>query len=148
MHVKAVSQIPDAALTAVCAGSEKSRKEAEEDTKLPAFSDYEAFLEGGGFDSVIVATPNRTHAGLALGALSAGKNVYLEKPMATSLEDAEKVVEAQERSRRVVQVGFENRYSNFWKAVKSIIEKGDIGAPVFGKIESWRFPMRGGSGGW
>lgn len=148
MHVKAVSQIPDASLTAVCAGSEKSLREAEDETGLPGFIDYSEFLRSGDVDSVIIATPNYTHAGLALKALSEGKDVYLEKPIATTLDDAKKVVDSQRSSGRVVQIGFENRYSNFWRSVKAVLENGDIGAPVFGKIESWRFPMRGGSGGW
>jgi myo-inositol 2-dehydrogenase / D-chiro-inositol 1-dehydrogenase len=148
MHTEAVSKIPDAALTSVCAGSEKSLQEARNETNLPVFLDYSDFLKSGDIDSVIIVTPNYTHAELALKALSEGKNVYLEKPMATTLYDAKKIVDSQRRTQGVVQIGFENRYSNFWASVKGILEREDIGAPVFGKIESWRFPFRGGSGGW
>ncbi|MDG6917451.1 MAG: Gfo/Idh/MocA family oxidoreductase [Nitrososphaerota archaeon] len=148
MHVEALSRIPAAELTAVCAGSEKSLHEAREETKVPTYLDYSDFLRHGGLDAVIIATPNHTHARLAVEALSSGKDVYLEKPIATTLEDAAEVVDSQRRAQRVVQIGFENRYSSLWTAVKSIIDKGEIGSPVLGKIESWRFPMRSGSGGW
>ena len=148
MHVKAASQTPGAALAAVCAGSEKSLQEATDETNLPGFTDYSDFLRRGDTDAVVVVTPNHTHARLAIEALSAGKAVYLEKPIATSLDDAKQVVRAQEATQKVLQIGFENRYSNFWKTVKTALDRGDIGEPVLGKIESWRFPMRGGSGGW
>ena len=148
MHAEAVSRITAAELAAVCAGSERSLHEAREETKVPAYLDYSDFLRHGGLDAVIVATPNHIHDRLAVEALSSGKDVYLEKPIATTLADAAEVVDSQQRAQRVVQIGFENRYSNLWTAVKSVIDKGDIGSPVFGKIESWRFPMRSGSGGW
>jgi myo-inositol 2-dehydrogenase/D-chiro-inositol 1-dehydrogenase len=148
MHVRALSGSSDAELTAVCAGSEKSLREAQGETGVPAFTDYAEFLRRGDTDAVVIVTPNHTHARLAVEALAQGKDVYLEKPIATSLADAKRVVEAQGRSQRVVQIGFENRYSSFWKAAKSALVRGDIGDPAYGKVESWRFPMREGSGGW
>ena len=148
IHVKALSQIPNAELAAVCAGSERSFQEAKNELGVPVFLDYSRFLRDADIDSVDIVTPNYTHAKLAREALYAGKNVYLEKPIATSLEEARKIADAQTRSKKILQIGFENRYSSFWKTIKTILERGDIGVPLFGKIDSWRFPLRAGSQNW
>ncbi len=95
-----------------------------------------------------IVTPNYTHARIAQQSLLDGKNVYLEKPISTSLEEAGKIVDAQRNSERILQVGFENRYSSFWKTIKTLLNNGDIGIPLSGKIDSWRFPLREGSQAW
>ena len=61
-------------------------------------------------DAVALATPAATHADLTLAALSEGKDVYVEKPLALDLPTAKKVQEAAERSPRIVQVGHLLRY--------------------------------------
>lgn len=149
MHIKAFSQIPDAVLIAVCVRSDKNFQEATDELGgIPVFRNYSEFLRSSDADCIDVVTPNYTHTEIAVGALSAGKNVYLEKPIATTLEEATRIAEAQRSSKRILQVGFENRYSRFWKSVKAIVDGGDIGPLRFGKIDSWRFPLRGGSQAW
>lgn len=148
MHARALQQIPGAKLVAINAGSEESGKQTTDELHVPVFLDYDEFLRQEDLQSVTLVTPNSTHAELAIKALNAGKNVYLEKPMATNLDDAAKLIETKERMGRVVQIGFENRYSKFWRTAKSIIDSGKIGEAVSGKIDVWRFPMRSGSKGW
>jgi len=69
----------------------------------------EAIAEPG-LHAVVVGTPNPTHAAIVLEALAAGLDVFVEKPLAITLEDVDAIVEAKRSSERVVQVGYNNRF--------------------------------------
>lgn len=71
-------------------------------------------------DAVYVTSPNTLHAELALRAVAAGKHVFCEKPMATTLEDAQKVFEAAQSAKTVFQVGFNRRFANVYKRVREL----------------------------
>ncbi|MGH9722660.1 MAG: Gfo/Idh/MocA family protein [Bryobacteraceae bacterium] len=76
-------------------------------------------------DAVYIAAPNTRHAELALAAIAAGKHVFCEKPMATTLEDAGRVLRAANASGRVFQVGHNRRFAKVYQRVKSLL----AGAP-------------------
>ncbi|MDQ0674184.1 putative dehydrogenase [Pseudarthrobacter siccitolerans] len=80
-----------------------------------------------GVDVVILATPIQTHAPLALAALSAGKDVYVEKPPVASLAQFEEVLAAAESAGRLVQVGFQSLGSRALPAIRAVVESGGIG---------------------
>jgi predicted dehydrogenase len=80
-----------------------------------------------GVDIVILATPIQTHAPLALAALSAGKDVYVEKPPVASLAQFEEVLAAAETAGRLVQVGFQSLGSLALPAIRALVESGGIG---------------------
>jgi predicted dehydrogenase len=80
-----------------------------------------------GVDVVILATPIQTHAPLALAALSAGKDVYVEKPPVASLAQFEEVLAAAESAGRLVQVGFQSLGSRALPAIRNVVESGGIG---------------------
>jgi myo-inositol 2-dehydrogenase/D-chiro-inositol 1-dehydrogenase len=77
-------------------------------------------------DALYICSPNARHAGTALAALAAGLHVFSEKPMATSLADAQAVLAAAERSHAAYQVGFNRRFAGVYKELKRLIEAGDI----------------------
>jgi myo-inositol 2-dehydrogenase/D-chiro-inositol 1-dehydrogenase len=72
-------------------------------------------------DAVYITAPNTTHADLALRALAAGKHVFCEKPMATTLDDARRVLDAARASQRVFQVGHNRRFAPVYKRVKELV---------------------------
>jgi predicted dehydrogenase len=76
---------------------------------------------------VFVTASNNAHKELTIAALEAGKAVMCEKPMATTLADAEAMVEAAERTKGFLQIGFELRYSHLYTAVKEWIDAGLLG---------------------
>lgn len=76
---------------------------------------------------VFVTASNDAHKELTISALEAGKAVMCEKPMATTLADAEAMVEAAERTKGFLQVGFELRYSHLYTTVKDWIDRGLLG---------------------
>ena len=98
------------------------------------FEDEQALIEQDGIDAVVITTPDDTHAGLVMECLQHQKPVFCEKPLATTVEDARRIVDAEvELDRKVVQVGFMRRYDPQHLDVKSAIESGDIGQPVLFK---------------
>ncbi len=80
-----------------------------------------------GVDVVILATPIQTHAPLALAALAADKDVYVEKPPVASLAQFQEVLAAAEASGRLVQVGFQSLGSHALPAIRNLVESGGIG---------------------
>jgi len=95
------------------------------------FEDEQALIRHDDIDAIVVTTPDETHAGLVMECLQRAKPVFCEKPLATTVEDARRIVEAEvELGRKVVQVGFMRRYDPQHLDVKNAIESGDIGQPV------------------
>ena len=77
--------------------------------------------------AVVVGTPNKFHAEHAIAALRAGKHVFLEKPMAMNVAEADAIVAAHEASGKVLQMGMINRFRNSVKALKHFIDAGRCG---------------------
>jgi myo-inositol 2-dehydrogenase/D-chiro-inositol 1-dehydrogenase len=74
-------------------------------------------------NAVVVATPSGSHREFAVRALGAGKHVFVEKPLAGTLADAEAIVAAKKQTRRVVQVGFCERFNvNYMEARRAVVE--------------------------
>lgn len=78
----------------------------------------------GAVDAVYVTTPNTLHTELAVAAARAGKHVFCEKPMATSLEDARRVLDAAEGSGAVFQVGHNRRFAPVYATLRRMITEG------------------------
>lgn len=84
-------------------------------------SNYRELLECKDIDAVIVATRHAGHAALILDALDAGKHVFVEKPMTTTVEDGERVLDKVQESGLVLRVGFNRRFSPFHGCLKSVL---------------------------
>ena len=78
-------------------------------------------------DAIAIATPVNTHYQLARAALEAGKHVLIEKPIAASSQEAQKLIELAHRQNLVLMVGHTFEYHPAVEAIKSIIESGDLG---------------------
>ncbi|MFZ1707603.1 MAG: Gfo/Idh/MocA family oxidoreductase, partial [Anaerolineae bacterium] len=90
-------------------------------------TDSAAVLQRSDIDAVVLATPARTHAGLALEALAAGKHVFVEKPLALSVADAEQMVAAAQAGSRVLMVGHVFEYHPALRHIKQLLDKGELG---------------------
>jgi myo-inositol 2-dehydrogenase / D-chiro-inositol 1-dehydrogenase len=101
-----------------------------------------------GVDVVDIVLPNHLHADVACAALEAGKDVLLEKPMATTREDCDRVIAAERASGRIVSVGHEFRLSTQWGRAKRLIDEGAIGEPLFVNVNLFRNAYRSGAEGW
>ena len=87
----------------------------------------DAVLEQHDLDGIIIATPAFTHADLACRALAAGRHVYVDKPLAMSLDEANRIVAAARDARRVVMVGHLIRYHQAFITLQQEIASGRIG---------------------
>jgi predicted dehydrogenase len=73
---------------------------------------------------VVISTRHASHAALVIQALEAGKHVYVEKPMATTTRDCLRIIRAQQRSGRLLRVGFNRRFAPFLLAMKQAVGTG------------------------
>src|SRR4051794_19485548 len=80
-------------------------------------------------DAVVIAAPARFHAGLVIAAAAAGKAVFCEKPMALSLADADRAIDAARTADVVLQVGFNRRFAADWRAARDLLDGGQVGTP-------------------
>jgi myo-inositol 2-dehydrogenase/D-chiro-inositol 1-dehydrogenase/scyllo-inositol 2-dehydrogenase (NAD+) len=94
------------------------------------YSSLEDALEAIDFDAVVITTPTFTHADLAMRAAKAGKHIFLEKPMALSVEECDAIIAAAHANGVVLQIGFMRRFDPEFTAAAERIEAGDIGQPM------------------
>ncbi|MGK5683148.1 Gfo/Idh/MocA family oxidoreductase [Actinoplanes sp. URMC 104] len=80
-------------------------------------------------DAVVIAAPARFHAELAVAAARAGKHVFCEKPMALTLAEADRVIDAARAAGVVLQVGFNRRFAPDWAAARRLTDAGQVGTP-------------------
>ena len=111
--------------------------EEKANTIAAACGGARAYIKAGdliadpGVDAVLIASTDATHADLTIGCLKAGKPVLCEKPLATTVADAERVVRAElAAGRRLAQVGFMRQYDHAHRDLYSLLKSGDIGAAL------------------
>ena len=85
-------------------------------------------------DAVVIAAPARSHTDLVVAAAAAGTHVFVEKPMAITLEDADRAIAAAGEAGVVLQVGFNRRFAAGWAAARRAIDAGAIGNPAVGAL--------------
>ncbi len=148
-HAAAITAAPGAELAGIACASEATAAAARRD--FPGVTvdlGHQALLRRPDIDAVAVVVPNHLHAEVGVAALEAGKDVLLEKPMATTLEDCDRLLRAARSSGRVLTVGHELRLSAQYGRVKALIDAGEIGTPTYAAFSLFRFPFRPGSTGW
>ena len=116
-------------LTAFCDVYEPRRKAAVEKYNPAAqdYVDYREVLDRKDIDAVIVATPDHWHVPITIDAVEAGKDVYVEKPISHSIEEGERMLQAMAGSKRVVQVGYQQRSWEHFSAAREIVAGGKLG---------------------
>ena len=107
----------------------------------PRFKDYEEVILRPDVDVVIVSVPNKWHKEMVVSALSAGKHVFCEKPLARNPEEAEEMVETAAQHKVVLKVGSNLRFFPSVLKAAELLEQGAIGELMF--LRSWI-----GHGGW
>ncbi len=127
--VETVTSLPGVELVAVADVYDGRLAAAREryGDKVFTTRDYREVLARPGIDAVIVATPDHWHAKIASDALYAGKDVYCQKPMVQKVEDGHKVIEAQKKSGRILQVGSQRVSSVLYAKARDVIKSGAIG---------------------
>jgi predicted dehydrogenase len=97
--------------------------------------DYREVLARKDIDAVIIAVPDHWHRQIAVDAMNAGKDVYLEKPMVQLIGDGREVIDAAQRTGRILQVGSQRVSSVVYQKAKDLVEAGAIGE--INSVEAW-----------
>lgn len=124
-HAEAIRRIPDAQLVAVTGGTRAARLAADYGAAVEP--SVEQLAGRADIDAIIIATPHHVHCQEAVTAAEHGKHVLVEKPMATSVEDCDRMIDACQRRGVLLSVGYQQRYRNVNIMTKQAIEEGQIG---------------------
>ena len=116
-------------IVAVCDVYEPHVRQAAEITGPTAvkFADYRRILDDKNIDAVLIGTPDHWHKTIALDAVSAGKDVYVEKPVSHTIAEGAEMVRVIEASKQIVQTGTQQRSWDHWILGKQIIDSGRLG---------------------
>lgn len=131
-HAHVYSRLPQSKLVAVCDLDEARAAEVARRYGADAvYTDYHDLLAHPGIQAVSIATPDFAHRAIAVAAAEAGKHILVEKPLATTVEDAEAIVDAAKRANVKLMVDFHNRANPPFVHAKRSIVNGDVGKPQY-----------------
>jgi len=131
--MEVVRHVPGVEIVAVCDAYKGRAKRAQARTNGRAriYGHYKEILGNPEIDTVIIGTPDHWHKQMALEALAAGKDVYIEKPMTYTTEEGLEVVNAVKQHGRILQVGSQGMSSRTEQAAHKMIKEGRLGQVTF-----------------
>jgi UDP-N-acetyl-2-amino-2-deoxyglucuronate dehydrogenase len=133
-HAQAIARAPGARLAAVCRADPARAGEAEAEFGVPCETRYEALLARADVDAVCLCTPSGAHAAQAVAAARAGKHVLVEKPMALSVADADRMIDAARQVGTRLGVTFQRRTEPAYVDLRRALREGELGKPVLGAV--------------
>ncbi|HEY7120686.1 MAG TPA: Gfo/Idh/MocA family oxidoreductase [Tepidisphaeraceae bacterium] len=129
-HLPGFALLPQAAVVALCDTNPAVLDRAKQQTGIQvAFDDYREVLKHPAVDAVVIATPNVTHAPIALAAVHAGKHVLCEKPISMDLGEARDMLQAAERAGVRHMTAFTYRFVPAMRYMHHLVRGGHIGQP-------------------
>ena len=129
-HARVFSELPESELVAVCDINPETAKFVAEKFDVEAYTDSKKLLKREDVEAVSICTWTTTHAKEAVRALKAGKHILVEKPIASTVAEAKKIVGMAEKEKRILMVGFIERFNPGVERTYEMIKKGKIGAVV------------------
>lgn len=126
-HLNAIEHLDDVELVAVCDVNEEKAKTYSEQCGVPYVLDYKEMPSKFDFDAVILNLPHGLHCEAAVFFLDAGKHVLVEKPMANTVEECDRMIEASKRNDKKLAIAHIQRYTSSIQAAKKIYESGELG---------------------
>lgn len=132
-HLRSLSGLKDARIAAICDVDEQHLRSAGDFMKQQTGQtpktvlDFRKTLDDPSIDAVIIATPHHWHCPIALRALQAGKEVYVEKPAGHSFQENRLLVEAAKKYKRIVQHGTQMRSSALLPEIRAVLDSGILG---------------------
>ncbi len=129
--INGINQVPGTKIVAVCDVYDDFLRSAHaavggRDRVVYQTGDHRALLERKDIDAVVIATPDHWHAPITIDAVEAGKDVYVEKPVTHKLEEGPKLIEAQKRTGRKIQVGAQQRSMPHLAVLRQKLQSGEI----------------------
>jgi len=131
LHARALSQLPDARVIGVSDPAVKERPRLPGQAEaLEVFPDRGKLLARDDIQAVVIASPENLHRDAVVDAARAGKHILLEKPIATTLEDADAIMGEAARRKVKLMIAHILRYDVRYAQIKSAVEEGVIGRPM------------------
>lgn len=127
-HIQALKTVPEVELVAICDSNQERLNSLASQYGIPnVYADFHELLKTERLDAVHVVTPEPAHRAPVVEAASMGIHVLVEKPLATSLEDADAMIAAAEKNQTILMVGHILRWDARYAMVKDYIERGGMG---------------------
>lgn len=160
VHFEAIAKLDGATLVGVCDPDPQRLASAMAAYGVPGFEDHLSLIEALRPDVVHICTPHDRHASVAADCLDRGVNVIVEKPLAHTLAEGRRLVEAAASGSAKIAVCFQNRYNATSQAMHSLLSSGDLGSVLgasatvlwqrtaeYYRDRPWRGSWAGGGGG-
>ena len=128
-HIRVLNVLPGSRIVALCdIKPEAIRKGVGMATTKPegTYADHQEMLKRPDLDAVLVCTPNHLHREMVVAALASGRHVLTEKPMGITVEECNDIIQAGEKSGKVLQVGLELRYSPYYQRVRKLLQEEKV----------------------
>ena len=128
-HIDRALKQPGIELVGIADPSEEGRRIAQS-VNVPWFADYDEMISSVKPRGVVIATPNATHARIAVQCLQRGAAVLVEKPIADALDDAKRICDAAVAAKLPAMVGHQRRQNPITQRAKQMVVAGKLGRPV------------------
>ena len=132
-HAENVARVGGAKLLAIYDANASVSERVARELDARSRDSVDELLSHDGVDAVVIASPAHAHEAHALAALAAGKDVLLEKPIAPTLDAADRILAAAATSKARLQIGFMRRYDPAYAEAASVVRSGKLGAVRFFK---------------
>ena len=139
-HIAMFRKLPDVQLVALsdCHSTRMTEGVAACGGMATGHQDFRQLLDNKAVDAVIIATPDHWHALMTMLACAAGKDVYVEKPLTLFVREGEWMQTVAARTKRVVQVGTQQRSGEHYKQARDLIRQGHLGQIMSARIDAVR----------
>lgn len=145
-HLNAIEHIATAQLVAAADTNPDALTRVQDKYGCKGYSDYRELLQEDAVDVVIVCLPHFLHMEASVAALEAGKHVFVEKPMAINVEQCDRMIEAAQKSQKLLSVGHMHHFFPKNVAVKCMLDTRELGDLVMVRDEGYRpFGVQGRS---
>lgn len=148
-HLQSYLNLPNVEVLAIADPNDARRQQVATKYNIAAdYADFNDLINRDDIDVISIATPNYLHAPAAIGALSTGKHVLCEKPLASNATDAQAMVKAAVDNNRVLNVAFNHRQRPDVQLLKAYMNEGNLGNIYHAKAFWMRRSGIPGLGGW
>ena len=153
--MEAAPDVPEVEVAVICDVAEEAARALAEPRHIDWVTDYRAVLADESVQAVYIALPHHLHEEATIAATEAGKHILLEKPMANSLAQADRMLAAQRRAGIKLMIGFTHRFHSELETAKRLIDDGELGRPTLaidimttgGLIPGWFWQKSEAGGG-
>jgi predicted dehydrogenase len=140
IHAAALARMPESQFVAVCGTTPERTGAFAEKYGVRAFTDIEKFARESGVEAVSICTPHPQHADPAVVCARAGIHLLIEKPLASTLRDCDRIIQAARQGNSVVSTVSQRRFYEPCQRIRAALDAGKIGRPILAAVTmySWR----------